>query len=126
LNLASSSSAATGARSHAVELVIAAILGLLGIRSLVHWLRVDFPATTVAEHVLFSLHVMARVGTWFGLAVAFLGYALVSEPQRFRWFVAVILVLAGVQLLTAASLGLGVTSRERRRRDPGEEPDGSG
>jgi len=124
--LASSSGAASGSGSHVVEFVIAAILGLLGIRSLVHWLRVEFPATTVAEHVLFSLHVMARVGTWFGLAVAFIGYALVAEPQRFRWFVAVILLLAGVQLLTAASLGLGVTSRERRRRGPEEESDGSG
>ena len=124
--LVPSSSAAAGSGSHVIELVIASILGLLGIRSLVYWLRIDFPATTVSEHVLFSLHVMARVGTWFGLAVAFLGYAVVSEPQRFRWFVAVILVLAGVQLLTAASLGLGVTSRERRGGGPSEEPDGSG
>jgi hypothetical protein len=102
--------------SHVPELVIAGVLFLLGVRSLVHWLRVEFPAESASEHVLFALHVTARVGTWFGLAAAFLGYALVPEPQRYRWFLAVILVLGGIQLLTAASLGLQ-PGQDRRARD---------
>lgn len=110
--------------SHVAEIVIASILALLGVRSLVHWMRTEFPSTSVSEHVLYALHAMARVGTWFGLALAFVGYAVLTEPQRFRWFVVVILVLAAVQLLTAASLGLGLTSRDRRedaRRDDGAD-----
>jgi hypothetical protein len=111
---------AAGARSatsssDVAEYVIAGLLALLGVRSLVHWMRLAFPAESLGEHVLYALHVTARVGTWFGLALAFVGYALVSEPQRFRWFVVIILVLAAVQLLTAASLGLRVVGRGRPR-----------
>ena len=112
--------------SHVAEFVIAAILGLLGVRSLVYWLKREFPATSFAEHVLYALHVTARVGTWFALSLGFVGYAVVAEPQRWRWFIVVILLLAAVQLLTAASLGLGAASRDRTARGRGERSDDPG
>ncbi|HEX8099953.1 MAG TPA: hypothetical protein VF660_07105 [Actinomycetota bacterium] len=88
-----------------VEVVIAAILILLGVRSLLHWLRTHFDAATTGEHLLFAVHVTARVGVWLALGAAFLGYALVDRPQDLTWFVVVPLILAGTQLLTAIVLG---------------------
>jgi hypothetical protein len=105
--LLGASGSGSGSSSHVAELVIAGILGVLGLRSLVHWLRSEFEANTLSEHALFALHVTARVATWFMLAGAFVGYAVLAEPQRFRWYVVVIFVLAGVQLVTAFSLGRG-------------------
>jgi hypothetical protein len=113
---AAMATAAATRRGGSAEFVVAGILGLLGLRSLVHWISVEFPAASMVEHVLFALHVTARVGTWFALGVAFVGYALVAEPQSFRWFVVIVLVLAAVQLMTAASLGLGLASRGRSQR----------
>lgn len=119
---ASATARCTPVSSRVPELFIAGVLFLLGVRSLVHWLRVAFPAGSFGEHVLFALHVMARVGTWFGLAAAFLGYAVILEPQRYRWFVVIILVLGGIQFLTAASLGLHAGGSGLRREGGG--PDG--
>ncbi len=85
-------------------LILAAVLLLLGIRSLVRWFRTHFEAASGTEQLLYSLHVTARVGIWFALGAAFLGYALVEEPQEFTWFVAVPMVLAATQLLTSVLL----------------------
>ena len=53
------------------------------------------------EHLLYALHVTARVGIWFALAGFFVGYALVDDPQQLGWFALVVIGLAGVQLLSA-------------------------
>ena len=84
--------------------IVAGVLVLLGIRSVVRWFGTHFEAASGAEQLLYSLHVTARVGIWFALGAAFLGYALVDEPQEFTWFVAVPLVLAATQLLTSVLL----------------------
>ena len=84
--------------------IVAALLVLLGVRSLLRWFRTHFEATSATEQLLYSLHVTARVGIWFALGAAFLGYALVDEPQQFTWFVAVPMVLAATQLLTSVLL----------------------
>lgn len=89
--------------------VLGAIFAFAGVRSLVSWMRRDFDAETFGEHVVFALHVTARVGLWFALALAFVGTAFVDEPQRFRWYAMVPISLAVIQVLTALYLGRGVT-----------------
>ena len=97
--------------------VVAAFLLLLGVRSLVRWFGTHFEAASGTEQLLYSLHVTARVGIWFALGAAFLGYALVDNPQEFTWFVAVPMVLAGTQLLTSVLLS-------RSPPGPHNEPEG--
>ena len=87
-----------------VELAVAGILSLAGIRSLVRWLGRDFHATSAAEQVLYVLHATSRVGGWLALAGFFAGYALVSDPTRFGWYILVPIALAGIQLLTGLLL----------------------
>jgi hypothetical protein len=91
--------------AHVPELVIGGILFLLGIRSLVKWMRTTFEADSVRDHALFLLHAAARVGLWFAFAGFFLGFALVDEVGSFvRWYLFVPLGLAGVQLMTGVFL----------------------
>jgi hypothetical protein len=100
------------------EIVVAGLLALVGVRSLVRWLGVHFEGTSVSDHLLYSVHVTARVGIWFALAGAFLGYAIIDAPQDFAWFVLVPVILAGTQLLTGILLS-------RQPSGPGKpsEPD---
>jgi hypothetical protein len=87
------------------ELVLAGLLILIGVRSLMKWLRVRFPARSTGEGFLYSLNVTARVGLWFAFAAFLLGEALVEKPDELRWFALVPIALAGVQLLTTLALG---------------------
>lgn len=89
-----------------LELVIGVLLGALGIRSLVRWMRTEFQSESLGEHALYLLHTAARVGLWFAFAAFFIGLSLVDETARFiRWYLFVPLGLAGVQLMTAVFLG---------------------
>ena len=90
-----------------VELVLAGLFALGGLLSLRTWLARDYEPVTSAERVVYALHVTARVGLWFAFAGAFVGYALVENPYRFRWYVLVLIGLAGVQMLTSLSLARG-------------------
>jgi len=92
------------------EIVIGSLLALLGLRSLVKWLRMEFLAESWREQVLYALHVSARVGLWFAFAGFFFGLALVEDPARFGWYLVVPIGLAGVQLVTAVVLGQGMSS----------------
>lgn len=83
-----------------VELVAASILTLLGVASLLRWLRTDFEATSAREQVLYAIHVTTRVGMWFAFAAFAAGYAVVDDPGRFAGFVMVPIVLAALQLIT--------------------------
>jgi hypothetical protein len=88
------------------ELVIGGLLALLGIRSLVRWMRTEFEAESLRDQLLYLMHTVARVGLWFAFAGFFVGLALLDEPARFiRWYIFVPLGLAGVQLMTAVLLG---------------------
>ena len=89
-----------------VELVVAGMFVVLGVRSLVRWMGRRFEADSSGERALYSLHVTARVGMWFAFAGFFVGYALVDDPQGFRWYVMIPLSLAAIQFLTALALGL--------------------
>ncbi len=94
--------------------VLATFLLLLGLRSLLRWFRTHFEATSGTEQLLYSLHVTARVGIWFALGAAFLGYALVEDPQEFTWFVVVPVVLAATQLLTSMLLSRSPSGPDNR------------
>ena len=102
---AASQASSSGASSHVIEIVLAGLLFLGGLRSLVKWFGTYFDARSGSEHVLFALFASARVGTWFALGGLFLGYGVLSEPQGLRWFALVPLALAGLQLLTGIALG---------------------
>jgi len=110
------------------ELVVGSILALLGLRSLARWFRVEFAAVSWREHVLYSLHVAARVGLWLAFAGFFFGLALVDQPRRFTWFLLVPMSLAGVQLVTAVALGGGLIGAPRGNGsgvDAARQPPGS-
>jgi hypothetical protein len=87
-----------------VELVIAGLLLLGAVRSALRWLGAEYAARGTGDRVLFAIHAGARVGLWVAFAGFFVGYALVDEPQQFKWFLLVPIALAGVQLLTGMLL----------------------
>jgi hypothetical protein len=102
-----------------VELVVAGLFALAGIRSIVHWLRQPLHLVGRSELVLFALFVVARAGLWFGLSGWFLlladlnseGRAFTDDAAAFRWYFVVFLVLIALHFATSVLLG-------RLRRDP--------
>ena len=96
-----------------VELTIAGLLAAAGLRSLWSWSRRGFEGVDVVDHLLFALYVTGRSGLWFALAGLFLIYASVDargqpamdELQPLRWYLAVPLGLAALQLLAGWFLG---------------------
>jgi len=87
------------------ELVIGGILALVGVRSLVKWMRTEFEAQSIGDHALFLMYSAARVGLWFAFAGFFIGFALIDDPGRFaRWYLFVPIGLAGIQLMTGLLL----------------------
>jgi hypothetical protein len=95
-----------------LELVIAAAFVAIGLRSLWKWARRPLQDGTVVDHLLFALFATGRVGLWFAFAGIFVLYALTSvdgrptsEFDRFRWALAVPIVLAAIQVLAAYALG---------------------
>ena len=105
-----------------VEVVIATVFALLGLRSLWRWTRRPFDGTDVSDHALYALFVTGRVGLWFAVAGLFAiyasvdlrGRAWVDEVEPYRWYLIVPLVLAALQLLAGWFLG---------RRSPSDERD---
>jgi hypothetical protein len=96
-----------------VELTIAGLLILAGLRSLWAWSRRRFEGTDVIDHLLYAFYLTGRIGLWFAVAGFFLisasidvhGQAALDELERFRWYVMVPLVLAVLQLVSGYVLG---------------------
>lgn len=96
-----------------VDLVIAALFALVGLRSLWTWARRGFESADVADHLLYALYVTGRVGLWFAFAGFFLIYASIDATGRpgldevaaYRWYLAVPLALAALQLVAGWFLG---------------------
>ena len=96
-----------------VEIVVAAVFGLLGIRSVVHWLRRPLDVDTRREQLLYALFVVSRAGVWFALMGLFLLYASVEtqgraftdDASRFNWYFIVLVVPAALQFVTGFMLG---------------------
>ena len=101
------------------EWVAATIFALLGVRSLVHWLRNPLTSDDRRDQVLFALFVLGRAGLWFALGGLFAiygtidvqGRAFADEAGDLRWYLMVLAVPSVLQLLTAFLLG----------RDPGAD-----
>ena len=95
------------------EAILAAAFFLLGIRSLVHWLRRPFDSTDARDHVLFALFVTGRSGLWFALCGVFAlyattateGRAFIDDVRAYDWLLVVFLLLAATQLLAGYFLG---------------------
>ena len=98
---------------NAVELVVAAVFGLLGVRSIVHWLRRPIDLDARRDLLLFALFVASRAGVWFALMGLFLlfasvetqGRAFTDDAARFNWYYLVLAVPATLQFVTGFLLG---------------------
>ena len=96
-----------------VEVVVACVCGLLGVRSLIHWLRRPLEVGSRRDHLLFALFVASRAGIWFALMGLFLlyatldtqGRAFTDEAARFNWYFIVLAVPAALQFVTSFLLG---------------------
>lgn len=95
----------------AAALVFSALLLLGGLRSAAMWIGRPYESPALGDQVLYAANLTGRIGMWFALSGAFAGFALVEEPQRFRWYLFVPIALAVAQLVTAVLLG---------RRAPGD------
>ena len=87
------------------ETVVGSILGLAGLRSVVHWLRRPFVSRSARDHVLYALFLTGRIGVWFSLAGMFFAYAVARHDEDVRWIVIVPIVLAAISTLSAFALG---------------------
>jgi hypothetical protein len=100
-----------------LEVAIAALFVLAGIRSLITWSGRRFEAVDVADHALYALYLTGRVGLWFAFAGFFAIYAWVDASgqslRRYQWYLIVPLVLAAMQLVGGWFLG---------HRSPGAGP----
>jgi hypothetical protein len=92
-----------------LEIGLAVLCSLGGVRSLWVWSRRPFESRDPVDHLLYAAFVTARVGLWFSVAGWFVLYGYLTETggslARFRWYLAVPLVLGGVQLLAGYFLG---------------------
>jgi hypothetical protein len=95
------------------EFAVAAVFGVLGLRSLVVWGRRPFESRAVGDHVVYVLWILARAGLWFAIGGIFLisatihvqGRAFLDEWQRYRWYLLVPLACAVVQAAAGYILG---------------------
>jgi hypothetical protein len=96
-----------------VELIIAGMLILAGLRSLWAWSRRRFEGTDVIDHLLYALYLTGRIGLWFAVAGFFLisasidarGQPALDELAPYRWYLMVPLLLAVLQLVAGYVLG---------------------
>ena len=96
-----------------VEVVVGAIFGLLGVRSLVYWLRRPMDSDVRRDHLLYALFVASRAGLWFALMGLFLlfasvetqGRAFIDDAARFKWYYIVLAVPAALQFISGFLLG---------------------
>lgn len=96
-----------------VELVIAGVFILGGIRAIWVWSRRRFEGADMADHLLYALYLTGRIGLWFAFAGFFLLYASIDvqgraaldELTRYRWYLLVPLILGVMQLVGGWFLG---------------------
>jgi len=106
------------------ELAVAVVLVLFGLRSAWKLTRVRLDLDTFGEHVLYAVHVTARIGVWFVLAALFVGYGLVDDAESLAWLLLVLLGMAGAQLLTSFFLWLSPSPRAGMGNNPTAEGNG--
>ena len=118
------------------ELAVAGVLGLLGVRSFVHWARRPFDSTDPRDHILYAMYVLGRVGFWWSLAGLFFLSATLRDPSgsgafvrgkafvdlfhdRFWWYPLVIVGCLVLQFVTGFFLGRRRPAEDER---PGRAP----
>jgi hypothetical protein len=87
-----------------LELALAGLFLLFGLVSGINSLQDAQPIEDGKVRVLIALHDAAKAGFWLSLGGFFLGFALIDEPQGFRWYVMVPILMAALRLATAALL----------------------
>jgi hypothetical protein len=110
----------------APELAAAALFAVLGIRSIVHWLRQPMELDGRRDLVLFALFVVSRAGLWFGLMGLFLlfasvgtqGRAFTDDAAEFDWYAVILFVLVALHFVVTYFL------RQRPPSPPSEEGSG--
>jgi uncharacterized membrane protein len=90
---------------NAILVAVGVALAVLGARSLWKWFRTPLDSGSPSDHLLYALYVTGRVGLWFAFAAVFVGYAVIDDIGRFRWFVLIPIVLSAMQLLGGVLLG---------------------
>lgn len=105
-----------------LELVLSLVLAGFGVRSLVHWLRRPFDGPDPADHALFAVFVLGRVGTWLAFAGLFAISATLKDPNgsgayvqgrafadtfrdEYSWYLLLLIVFPVLQLLGGYFLG---------------------
>jgi hypothetical protein len=105
-----------------LELVLAGVLTLFGLRSLVYWVRRPFESHDVVDHALFAAYVLGKVGTWWAFAGLFAVSATLKDPNgsgaylqgrafadtfrdQFSWYFLVLLAFPVLQFLSGFFLG---------------------
>jgi hypothetical protein len=113
-----------------VELVVAGLFALGGIRSFVVWIRRSIDSDALRDHLSYALYRTGRIGLWFAVGGMFLlptligreGRAYTEEFARFRWYILVPLALAIMQFIGAYLLGRSADRRPASRRSGGPTP----
>ena len=109
-----------------LEIGLAVLCTLGAARSLWVWARRPFEGRDPVDHLLYAAFVTARVGLWLSVAGWFVRYAYLDASggsvADYRWYIAVPLVLAGVQFLASFFLG----RRGERPRATDDRTSGNG
>ena len=95
------------------EWVMAGLFGVLGVRSLVYWVRRPLASQSVRDQALFAAWVTGRAGLWFAVGGIFAISASIGETgarfthefQRYRWYIFVPLSLAILHFVAGLALG---------------------
>jgi hypothetical protein len=87
-----------------LELVLAGLFVLFGLVSGINSLQDAQPIEDGRVRFLVAVHDAAKAGFWLSLGGFFVGFALIDEPQAFRWFFLVPVLMAALRLATAALL----------------------
>lgn len=96
-----------------VELAIAGVFILGGVRAIWVWSRRPFEGADMVDHLLYALYLTGRIGLWFAFAGFFLLYASIDvqgraaldELTRYQWYLLVPLILGVMQLVGGWFLG---------------------
>ena len=109
----------------ALEIGLAVVCTLGAARSLWVWARRPFEGRDPVDHLLYAAFVTGRVGLWLSVAGWFVLYAYLDASGGsvgdYRWYLAVPLVLGGVQFLAGVFLGRrGERPRATRDRTSGD------
>jgi hypothetical protein len=110
-----------------VELVLAGLFALGGVRSFVVWVGRPIDSDALRDQLSYALYRTGRIGLWFAVAGIFLlptligreGRAYTEEFARWRWYILVPLFLAVMQFVGAYLLGRSADRRPARRPPPG-------